>query len=224
MAGSRFSFNFCFPSLRLNSTCFIWKTASEVWNFFIWAVKKKIRFQKNQWWMSTLDAVENWEGISFLVAAGITWSLSFHGQAPEKTVASSINYIISMSMPDDLCHCPIYHSFINTTSSDPGTCASRAGNISICKSEVEASISINASEAPKCNASAICFAMPVRECLIFSFWPARIFAKTSWDPGECARKVPFLVVLLSVDTAWNPAIQHLINVSTPRPHPTPSMV
>lgn len=70
-------------------------------------------------------------------------------------------------MPDDLCHCPIYQSFIHTTSSDPGTCASRAGNISICKSEVEASISINASEAPKCNASAICFAMPVRECLIF---------------------------------------------------------
>lgn len=112
-----------------------------------------------------------------------------------------------------------HQSFIHTTSSDPGTCASRAGNISICKSEVEASISINASEAPKCNASAICFAMPVRECLIFSFWPARIFAKTSWDLGECARKVPFFVVLLSVDTAWNPAIQQLINVTTHRPCP-----
>ncbi len=76
---------------------------------------------------------------------------------------------INISMPDDLCSISMSQSspviYPHHNSSDPGTCASRAGNISICKSEAEASISINASEAPTCKASAICFAMPVRECL-----------------------------------------------------------
>jgi len=34
--------------------------------------------------MSTLDAVENWEGISFLVAAGITWNLSLLWAVPKR--------------------------------------------------------------------------------------------------------------------------------------------
>ena len=103
---------------------------------------------------------------------GITW-ISQKSLLMDKPLRNSGFFdklnTINISMPDDLCSISMSQSspviYPHHNSSDPGTCASRAGNISICKSEAEASISINASEAPTCKASAICFAMPVRECL-----------------------------------------------------------
>lgn len=45
------------------------------------------------------------------------------------------------------------------------------------------------------NATRQPFASPCQyeNAWFFSFLPARIFAKTSWDLGECARKVPFFL-------------------------------